>query len=111
MNGMIYLKTGSLVLLILVITISIACMDAETVKGPGQGIVLHVEDAEKREHALNRIISIDEDDEGITISTTDVHLPHRIGRALKSAWGGSMSTHYDAEGCFARVRWNREGGR
>jgi hypothetical protein len=39
--------------------------------------------------------------------TTDVHLPHRIAHALKDAWGGTMKTHYDLEGYFARVHWER----
>ena len=37
------------------------------------------EEAEKQEHPLNRIISIDKDAQGVMINTTDIHLPHRIG--------------------------------
>jgi hypothetical protein len=70
--------------------------------------VRNVEEAEQSEHPLNRIISVTEDDSSITITTTDIHLPHRIVHALRDAWGGSMSTHYDVEGYFTRVRWERE---
>jgi hypothetical protein len=41
------------------------------------------------------------------ITTTDIHLPHRIGHALKDAWGGNLKTHYDLAGYFTRVEWER----
>ena len=46
----------------------------------------HQEEAEKQEHPLNRIIGIEEDAQGIVISTTDIHLPRRIGEAIKRAF-------------------------
>jgi hypothetical protein len=70
--------------------------------------VSHVGESERSEHPLNRIMSIDEQDDGtITITTTDIHLPHRIAHAIKDAWGGTMKTHYDLEGYFTRVQWER----
>jgi len=68
----------------------------------------HVAEKEKDEHPLNRIMAIEGAGDSITIFTTDVHLPHRIAHALQDAWGGSFSTHYDREGYFARVHWQRE---
>ena len=44
----------------------------------------------------------------IVVSTTDVHLPHRIAHALRDAFGGTTETHYDREGYFTRVRWERD---
>jgi hypothetical protein len=67
----------------------------------------HIEEAERAQHPLNRIMSVDEEDGEITIRTTDVHLPHRIGHALKDAWDGDMKTHYDLDGYFTRVEWSR----
>jgi hypothetical protein len=43
----------------------------------------------------------------IKVTTTDVHLPHRIGHALKDAWAGELVTHYDEQGYYARVTWQR----
>jgi hypothetical protein len=43
----------------------------------------HQEEAEKKEHPLNRIISIEDDTQGVVINTTDIHLPRRIGEAIK----------------------------
>lgn len=71
--------------------------------------VRHVGELEKTEHPLNRIMAIDEKPDGtVAVTTTDVHLPHRIGHAIRDAWGGKMRTHYDLEGYFTRVRWERD---
>ena len=72
------------------------------------GLVRHQEEAEKNEHPLNRIIGIEHDADGITVSTTDIHLPRRIGEALKRAFDGSLEIHFDADGYFARVGWTRD---
>ena len=70
--------------------------------------IRHVAEAEHAEHPLNRIIAIDEQDGMLVISTTDIHLPHRIAHAIRGAWGGTMKTHYDIEGYFTRVLWERD---
>jgi hypothetical protein len=65
----------------------------------------HQEDAEKREHPLNRIIGIEQEDEAIVITTTDIHLPRRIGAAAKRAFHGRLKEDFDDAGYFARVTW------
>ena len=65
----------------------------------------HQEDAEKREHPLNRIMAIDEEDEAIVIKTTDIHLPRRIGAAVKRAFIGRLKEDFDDSGHFVRVNW------
>jgi NMD protein affecting ribosome stability and mRNA decay len=70
--------------------------------------VKHVEERERGDHPLNRIMAIDEHEGAIVISTTDVHLPHRIAHALRNAWDGATKTHYDPAGYFTRVQWVRE---
>jgi hypothetical protein len=65
----------------------------------------HEEAAEKAEHPLNRIMSIEEDGGLILIKTTDVHLPHRIGDAVRRAFHGQCETQFDENGYFARVIW------
>ena len=69
----------------------------------------NIGELEKAQHPLHRIMAIDEDGDEIVIHTTDVHLPHRIGHALKDAWGGALETHYDPDGYFARCVWGRDG--
>jgi NMD protein affecting ribosome stability and mRNA decay len=68
----------------------------------------HQEAAEKGEHPLNRIISIDENADGIVISTTDTHLPRRIGEAVKRAFHGTLDEHFDEGGYFVRVTWKAD---
>jgi hypothetical protein len=45
--------------------------------------------------------------DSVVITTTDVHLPRRIGHALEAAWGGTLKTQYDEAGYFARIGWER----
>ncbi len=68
----------------------------------------NTERAERAEHALQRILSIDEADGKVTITTTDVHLPRRIGHAIFDAYRGDLDTHYDRAGYFVRMTWKRE---
>ena len=68
----------------------------------------HQEEAEKQEHPLNRIIGIEEDAQGIVISTTDIHLPRRIGEAIKRAFRGEIEDNFEKDGYFVRVTWTRE---
>lgn len=71
-------------------------------------LVRNVEQAENSEHPLHRIMDIREEEDVITITTTDLHLPRRIGHALEDAWDGELDTHYDEDGWFARVTWRRD---
>jgi hypothetical protein len=70
-------------------------------------IARNVEAAESAEHPLHRIMEVRRAPDGVTITTTDVHLPRRIGHALEAAWQGALKTHYDEEGYYARVGWER----
>jgi hypothetical protein len=68
----------------------------------------HQEQAEKPEHPMNRIMSIaDEAPDRLVISTTDIHLPRRIGEAVTRAYKGALSEHFDEGGYFVRVNWHR----
>jgi hypothetical protein len=67
----------------------------------------NIEESERSEHPLHRIMAIEQRGADTVITTTDIHLPHRIGHALKAAWGGQLKTHYDLEGYFTRVQWER----
>jgi len=68
----------------------------------------NTEQIENLEHPLNRIIEILEHDGELIITTTDIHLPRRIGQAISNAWGGEFDMHYDEEGYFIRLNWRRE---
>ena len=72
------------------------------------GTAHRIEQLEGGDHPLHRIMSVDEDESGLSILTTDIHLPHRIAHAVRDAWGGELRTHYDPEGYFTRVHWHRD---
>ena len=72
------------------------------------GLARNEEEAETEEHPLNRIIAIIDSADGIEISTTDIHLPRRLGAALKRAYDGKLDIHFDEAGYFVRVQWRRD---
>jgi len=67
----------------------------------------NLEEQEKAEHPLHRIMAIEEPAGGLVINTTDIHLPRRIGEALHNAYRGDLDFHYDEAGYFIRVNWKR----
>lgn len=67
------------------------------------------EKAERTEHPLNRIMDVEaKDHQEVVISTTDIHLPVRIGKALVHAYGGELDEHFDEQGYFVRINWHRD---
>jgi len=68
----------------------------------------HQEEQEKAEHPMHRIMKIEEGRNSIVISTTDLHLPKRIGDAVHHAYKGELQSHYDESGYLLRMKWNRE---
>jgi hypothetical protein len=64
---------------------------------------------EKAEHPLHRIMHITPQGDGFLITTTDLHLPRRIGEALHHAYQGELDFHYVEEGSILRVSWMRDG--
>lgn len=67
----------------------------------------HQEEAERGEHPLNRIMGLRDLPAGIEITTTDIHLPRRIGEAVRRAYDGDLDIHHDEERYFVRIRWSR----
>ena len=62
---------------------------------------------ERAEHPLHRIMHIDERTDSIDITTTDIHLPRRIGRALKQAHDGDLTIDFGNDAYEIRVHWHR----
>ena len=44
----------------------------------------------------------------LIITTTDVHLPRRIGTAVHHAFHGDLKLHFDEDDYFIRVNWARD---
>ena len=70
-------------------------------------IARNLEAREKAEHPLQRIMAIDEQDDKVTITTTDIHLARGIGEALERAYKGELNFHYNKDEYRLRVQWQR----
>jgi hypothetical protein len=66
------------------------------------------EDLENGEHPLNRIMEMTDSGDTVLITTTDIHLPRRIGEAVHKAFKGEFDFKYDDEGYFIRADWRRD---
>ena len=66
------------------------------------------EEQEKSERPLHRIMAIEDGRDGVLIKTTDIHLPRRIGEAVRSAYEGELDYRYNEDTYFIRVSWRRD---
>ena len=71
-------------------------------------LIRNQESLEKAEHPHNRVIEIDDTAEGLTVTTTDIHLPRRIAEAIRHAHQGSLDMHFDEDGYFFQAQWRRD---
>jgi NMD protein affecting ribosome stability and mRNA decay len=69
-------------------------------------VIRHTENREKQDHPINRIIRIDDDEEGLVVRTTEPHLTQAIGKALRGAFKGTLKLSYEED--IVRVLWTRE---
>jgi NMD protein affecting ribosome stability and mRNA decay len=67
----------------------------------------NIEKRERTEHPLKRIMTIDEKDGGVLITTTDIHLARGLGEAIHDAYQGDLEFHYNPEEYLLRVHWQR----
>lgn len=70
-------------------------------------LIHHLETREKSEHPLKRIMWIDYQEDGITITTTDIHLARTIGEALHRAYKGDLDYQFNDAEYLLRVHWKR----
>lgn len=61
----------------------------------------------KAEHPLKRIMKIEDADDGLLVTTTDIHLARGIGEALHHAYQGDLEYHYNERENLLRVVWVR----
>jgi len=60
------------------------------------------------DHPLKRIMAIEEQSDGVLITTTDPHLARAIGEALHRACNGEMDLQYAEESSAVRISWRRD---
>jgi NMD protein affecting ribosome stability and mRNA decay len=74
------------------------------------GLVRHVEERERSDHPLKRVMAIRKKKGGFVAETTDGKLARALGRAMSSAYAGELElprTTADTEN-VVRVRWRRD---
>jgi hypothetical protein len=74
------------------------------------GLLRHLEERERSDHPLKRVISIRKKKDGFVVETTDAKLARAFGRALYKAYAGALDqppTTADTEN-LVRVRWRRD---
>jgi hypothetical protein len=65
------------------------------------------ETQEKAEHPLERIMDIEDIENGVSITTTGIHLARTIGVAIHDAYKGELQYHYNKQENLLRVHWAR----
>lgn len=71
------------------------------------GLVRHVEEREKKEHALKRIIAVKREGDALVVTTTDEHLARGIGEAIEHAYKGELDYRFSEAENVLRVDWKR----
>lgn len=70
-------------------------------------LINNVGERAKAEHPIERIMNIEDEPDGVLVTTTDIHLARGIGEALHHAYHGELEFHYNDEENLLRVRWKR----
>ncbi len=67
----------------------------------------NIEEAEKKDHPLQRIMAIVDEGEEIEVRATSEHLVARMAKALKSDFNGELELSFLRDENFARAHWRR----
>ena len=72
-----------------------------------ENLICNIDKLEKSKHPLERIITIVNEDNHTTVTTTGIHIARRIGEALFQAYSGDYSFQYGENEKCIRVNWTR----
>jgi NMD protein affecting ribosome stability and mRNA decay len=70
-------------------------------------VIHNLEEKEKAQHPLKRIMASEEQPEGLEVTFTDAHLARGAGEALHHAYKGELDFQYTDEENMLRVTWHR----
>ncbi len=70
-------------------------------------VARNIEVHEKAEHPLRRIMDIEDQADGVLITTTAMELARAIGDAVHHAYKGELDYRYTDEANILRVAWKR----
>lgn len=77
----------------------------ETHRDEITSLVRHEEERARDRHPLQRIMGMEDQAEGMLVTTTDIHLARAIGEAVHRAYQGELEYHYNPEENLLRVFW------
>ena len=60
-------------------------------------LISNVEELEKAEHPLERLMDVQDSEDGILVTTTGLHLARRVAGKLKRRFGSKVSIRYPEE--------------
>ncbi|WP_297323793.1 BCAM0308 family protein [Nitrosomonas sp.] len=69
-------------------------------------LIHNIETKEKTEHPLKRIMAMEEENNTMLITTTDIHLARGIGEAIHDAYQGNLEFHYNPAENLLRAHWS-----
>ena len=72
-----------------------------------RGLAHNLEEREKQEHPLKRIMGIDQQSDALLIKTTNARLARGIGEALQHAYRGELDYKFTETENVLRVAWKR----
>ncbi len=70
-------------------------------------MVRNCEGKEKSGHPLERIMAIEDTDEGMLVTTTGTHMARDIAERVHEAYKGEVEFHYNKEDQLLRATWSR----
>ena len=70
-------------------------------------IVRREGELERAEHPMHRLMDVQAGDDAVEVTTTDIHLPRRIGTALERAHDGELAIDFSEGAYEIRVAWRR----
>lgn len=71
-------------------------------------LVHNKEEEQKAQRPMKRLMGVEkQDDGGVVITFSDVHLPRGVGEAIERAYEGELDIHYTKEAGIVRVYWQR----
>jgi NMD protein affecting ribosome stability and mRNA decay len=70
-------------------------------------LVKNCEAAEKLDHPMQRIIAIEDQAEGVVVTTTDAHLARNIAERVHDACKGALAVQYSKQENLLRASWKR----
>ena len=71
-------------------------------------LIHNLENAEKAEHPLERIMAISDEVDATVITTTGIHLARHIGKALARAYEGDLTMQYGDGEQSVHLSWERD---